>query len=420
MKTVDITTPNRNSPGIWIVTVALAIIGFHQLQGQSLDDLLQIAQDNNPKIQAYELRYSAAREKVSEAASLPDTELGAGVFVSEPETRTGAQKARFSVRQMLPWFGTITAREQYAASMAEVDYEELAVLRRQLVLEVTKAYYQLYANYALQEVLEKNIALLDTYEKQALTAVEVGNASSVDVLRLQIRQNKLRERKRVLEETYAAEQAALNNLMNRDPSTPISITGTLELPALEDPAESAGLRMHPELLKYEKLYQSVASMELLNRKEAAPDFGLGLDYIPVQERAAMAFDDNGKDILMPMVSLTMPIFNTRYDSRTRQNKLRQQELQALRQERENMLRSRWAEALALRNAARIRYETQEDNLSRAQNAEQILLRTYETGAIDFDELLEIHELQLSFQENKVGAVRDYFWQAAMVNYIAGE
>ena len=40
--------------------------------------------------------------------------------------------------------------------------------------------------------------------------------------------------------------------------------------------------------------------------------GFGLDYIPVEKRPNMDFADNGKDIFMPMVSLSLPIFNKKY------------------------------------------------------------------------------------------------------------
>ena len=85
---------------------------------QQLQSFIQEAESNSPEIQAYNLRHNIAEEKVNEANWIPNTEFSAGYFVSEPETRTGAQRARFSAKQMLPWFGTITARENYASSMA--------------------------------------------------------------------------------------------------------------------------------------------------------------------------------------------------------------------------------------------------------------------------------------------------------------
>ena len=42
--------------------------------------------------------------------------------------------------------------------------------------------------------------------------------------------------------------------------------------------------------------------------------GFGLDYIYVEKRPDMNFSDNGKDIIMPMVSLSIPVFNKKYKS----------------------------------------------------------------------------------------------------------
>ena len=39
--------------------------------------------------------------------------------------------------------------------------------------------------------------------------------------------------------------------------------------------------------------------------------GFGLDYITVSERPSMYFSENGKDIVMPMVSVSIPIFNNK-------------------------------------------------------------------------------------------------------------
>ena len=105
-----------------IINIVMGLLMVTALKAQTLDSYIQEAENNNPEVQAFELRYNISKEKVEEADAFPKTEVSAGVFVSEPETRTGAQKARFSVKQMLPWFGTITLRENYASSLAEVDY----------------------------------------------------------------------------------------------------------------------------------------------------------------------------------------------------------------------------------------------------------------------------------------------------------
>lgn len=385
---------------------------------QTLESYIEEAEANNPEVQAFEVKYAISKERVEEANALPNTELSAGVFVSEPETRTGAQKARFSVRQMLPWFGTITAREDYANSLAEVDYLDIAITKRKLRLSVSRSYYTLYEIRRKMEVLEKNIQLLRTYESLALTSVEVGNASAVDVLRLQIRQNELEEANMVLEQEYRAEQTTFNKLLDREAGTAIAVADSL---SIQDAIaqEQDHLEVHPELEKYDRLYESVTQSEALNQKETGPNLGFGLDYIPVAERTDMDFSDNGKDVLMPMVSFSIPIFNKQFSSRTAQNALRQEEILARKSSRKNLLETLLSEAVSAREGARIKYETQLKNLERARDAENILLRNYQTGTIDFDQVLDIQELQLKFEMARIAAVKSYYVQTATINYLTG-
>ena len=397
-----------------IISIGLISIGG---QAQQLQSYIQEAERNNPEIQAYELRYNIAEKKVNEVNTLPNTTVSAGYFVSEPETRTGAQRARFSISQMLPWFGTITARENYAGSMAETEFVEIAIAKRKLALSVAQSYYQLYSIRAKQDVLDENVQLLQTYQRLALTSVEVGKASAVDVLRLQIRQNELQQQKEVLQEDYLAEQASFNNLLNRKESIAVAVVPEITIPT-EDPMYSEeGLALNPELLKYDRLYESIEQSELLNQKESAPNIGFGLDYVPVSERPDMTFSDNGKDIVMPMVSLSIPIFNNRYSSISKQNELKQLEIESQKNDRLNTLETAFAKATSQRNQARIKFNTQQKNLNQAKDAEEILIKNYETGTIDFNDVLDIQELQLKFQVNQIESVQLYYVQSAIINYL---
>lgn len=398
------------------IYILFALTAFG-VNAQSLESYLQEAELNSPMIQALELRYNIAKEKVVEMNTLPNTTIAAGYFVSEPETRTGAQRARFSVSQMLPWFGTITARENYASSMAETEYAEIVIAKRKLALSLAQSYYKLYGIQAKQKVLQENIQLLKTYETLALTSVEVGNASAVDVLKLQIRQNELQQQKEVLEQSYLAEQAIFNNLLNRDESIGVEVVDEIDIPVDDPIFNKEDLSLNPELLKYDQLYESVTQSELLNQKENAPSFGIGLDYIPVSERDDMVFSDNGKDIVMPMVTFSVPIFNNKFRSTTKQNELRQKEIELQKEERLNVLENAYANAISQRNQARIANQTQAKNLKQAKDAEEILIKNYETGTIDFNDVLDIQELQLKFQTSQIQSMQLYYLQSAIINYL---
>ncbi len=400
-----------------LVLILLGLMTFNFSNGQQLEILINEALANNPEIQKFELQYSIASERVNEVNTIPNTEFGVGYFVSEPETRTGAQRFKISAKQMMPWFGSITARENYINSLADAKYEDITIAKRKLVASVSQSYYNLYALKTKQRVLDDNIALLKTYETLALMSLEVGKASAVDVLRLQMRQNELEQSKQVLAQLYLAEQTTFNKLLNRDKSIEIDLVSELTIPLNETLNDTENLALHPELTKYDKLFQSVQQSELLNQKDSQPMIGFGLDYVSVSERPNMNFSDNGKDIVMPMVSLSIPIFNKKNKSQTRQNALKQQEITFQKQERENVLETALSKAINNRIASRISYDTQAKNLKRAKDAEDILIKSYETGTIDFNDVLDIQELQLKFQINQIESVKNYYVQSTIINYL---
>ena len=401
------------------INIAIAIVlGFTAVApAQDLSGYIAEAETNNPEVQAYELRYSIAQEKVNEVNTLPDTEFGVGYFVSTPETRVGAQRARFSVKQMLPWFGTIAKREKYQDALVETEYLEYVIAKRKLGLAVTQGYYKLYTIEAQSKVVQQNVELLERYKELALNAVEVAKASAVDVLKLEMRQNELKAQQQILEERRVAAEIQFKNTLNTASEGRILVVDSLSIPIEDEQINSEDLSANPELLKYDKLYESVTQAEILNRQEASPKWGVGLDYIPVSERTDMFPADNGKDIVMPMVSVSVPIFNSKYKSVSRQNELRQQELDAQKAQRLNTLKNLLAEAKQNKNTARINFNTQKQNIAQAQDAEEILLKSYETGSIDFNDVLDIQELQLEFQLKQLQAVQNYYEQAALINYL---
>ncbi|WP_417868014.1 TolC family protein [Xanthomarina gelatinilytica] len=399
----------------YIILIALVFFAFAEVNAQDLASYIQEAEKNNPEIQAFELRYNIAEEKVNEVNSLPNTEFNFGVMAIAPEMDMPMEQFSASVMQMLPWFGTISARENYASSMAEAQFVDIAIAKRKLSLSVSQSYYKLYAIRAKQLILDENIELLQTYERLALTSLEVGKASAVDVLRLQIRQNELVQQKEVLEQGFQAEQTLFNNLLNREENMSVDVVEEMMIPDVDPLVLNENLQINPELIKYDKLYESVEQSELLNQKESGPMVGFGVQYIN-QENSPM-ITSSFKDMVMPMVSISIPIFNNKYKSVTRQNELKQLEIKFQKEDRLNKLETLLAQGLYNRNATRIKFNVQTDNLKQAIDAEEILMKNYETGTIDFNDVLDVQELQLKFQINLIDSIKEYFTEYALINYL---
>ncbi len=393
------------------------LLSFLFSNGQTLQEYIKEAKENNPELRAFQNRLDASIEKVNEARSLPNTTIGTGYFVSEPETRTGAQKAKFTAQQRIPWFGTIKARKETASKESDVHKNKLEIAKRKITLQVEQTYYKLYELKASQNVLDEQDKLLDTYIEIALKEVENNRASTVDVLKLNIAKNNLENQKEILKGEVLTTETALNQLLHRDGFDPLIIPDNLFIPEEEPTMMLDDITYHPELITYDYLNDLLEKKENVNAKESLPSIGLGLDYVIVQERPDVSFSDNGKDIIMPMVSFSVPLFSKKYKSRSKQYELQKEEMYQKREASQNNLENLMEEAINNRITARINYNTQQKNIEQAKQAEKILLSEYQTGLLDFEEILDIQQMLLAFENKKIQAIANYFLQTTVLNYL---
>lgn len=396
---------------------SLSLFTFQTVSAQGLQLYIAEALENNPTIKKYELKHELAEEKINEVEHISNTELGVGYFVSKPETKVGAQDFKVSAKQMFPWFGTIASRKKYAHAVANVSYEDVVIAKRKLISKIYQSYYSLYTIKEKIKIVDENLVLLKMYEDMALASVESGKATVVQVLRIQMRENELEVLKQNLEENYKSEKMVFAKHLNRNHTDGITITDHLSIPNDENVLLDS-IQIHPELIKFDKLYESIEKSELLNQKNRAPKVGVGLDYISVTEIPNATIANNGKDVLMPMVTLSIPIFNKKYQSKTKQHQLAQEEILVQKKERQNYLETLLSKAVHNKISAQKSYELQIENISKTKDSEEIILKKYETENIDFYEVLDIQQLQLKFQMNQIEALKKYFISNTIINYLS--
>ena len=133
----------------------------------------RVAAENNPGLQAKYKDFEAAMQKVPQVSSLPDPTFSFGYFISPVETRVGPQRAKFSLSQMFPWFGTLEAKADAASLMAEAKYQLFLDAQNKLYYEVSAAYYPLYELNRLKEIEQKNINILQSYKTIATRSLKM-------------------------------------------------------------------------------------------------------------------------------------------------------------------------------------------------------------------------------------------------------
>jgi len=384
--------------------------------GQSLQDYIQIAEENHPQIQAILLANDIANEKVKQSRSLANTELSLGYFISEPETRTGPQQSRVAVGQMIPWFGTLSARETYAKSLAENAFIELSIAKRKLSLSVAQSYYELYRLNKSSDLVLQILDWLELRRAQLLGSLSAGESALSELLELDIFENTLKQRKGSLTFGLQAAQQKFNNLVGQSVNDLIELPTDLLFAEVILP-ETPDFTKHPELLLYDGLFESVEDLERLNQKERLPGIAFGVDYLSVAPRTDLTVIDNGKDILMPRVNLSIPVFGKKYESKTKQNKIELSRLKAEQAYRLNLIEDRYFETVAKLNEAQLTIDLLDDSLERLSQTEELLISGYIAGDIDFQKLIKLKENELTLQLQKVAAVVAYYNQLSVINYL---
>ncbi len=386
-------------------------------EAQTLQDYLDIAIKNNPELQAQQFSYEANKEKINEVGALPDTKFSVGVFAQAVETRVGAQQVKLSVQQQFPWFGTLKAKQESVHYLAEATNNDVDLVKRNLVLQIKNKYYKLYDIQSKLKIYKENAAILNTFENLALTELETNKATMVDVLRIKIQQNELNSKIEILKNNITSDKKQFNLLLNREILEEVYVSDSLEVKMLSKENTEDNLAKHPKLIKLDNITKSLQSNELAAKKEGLPRISVGLDYGFVQERVDISLPDNGKDIIMPMVSVSIPLLSKKYNSKQQQFKLKQQAIEKQKEHNLNLLRSNLEQARTGYQNALQDIKTQYTNRTEAKRALDVSLATYKTGRLDFEQILNLQLLILKFQLAEINAKKELLIQKSVLEYL---
>lgn len=404
------------------IIITVITLGFSILaNAQSLDEYFKIAAENNPGLQAKYKSFEAAMERVAQVSSLPDPNLSFGYFISPVETRVGPQRARFSLTQMFPWFGTLKAQEDVATLMAEAKYQEFLDVRNKLLYQVAAAYYPLYELKRLVEIENENISILSSYKDIASVKFQNGKGAMVDVLRVDIMLKDAATNLSILEQKKKPLETRFNKLLNRQEDETIIVQDSLYVENLPVTyRRDSLLTSNPLLDEFDLKIKASEAQELAATKQGMPKIGVGLDYVIVGQRTDMSVPDNGQDVLMPMVTMSLPIFRGKYKAAQKEAQLMQESYALQKEDAINRLTSTyemiWFEIQKQLDQI-ILYEEQ---IMTSQQSLNLLFTAYGNSGKDFEEVLRMQQQILKYQKMKATALSDYNIAIAELDYITAK
>lgn len=405
-----------------IIIIIFTAFGFSTLtNAQSLDDYFKLAAENNPGLQAKYKSFEAAMQKVTQVSSLPDPNLSFGYFVSPVETRVGPQRARFSLTQMFPWFGTLKAQEDAATLMAEATYQEFLDARNKLYYQVSASYYPLYELHKLISIEEENQRILSSYKEIATIQFQNDKGSMVDVLRVDIMLKDATSNLSILEQKQKPLVTRFNKLLNRSDDDNIVVQDSLftfSLPA--NYRKDSLLASNPILDELELKIEASKASEQVAIKQGLPKLGVGMDYVIVGQRTDVSLPDNGQDVFMPMVSVSLPIFRGKYKAAQKEAQLMQESYSLQREEAANRLTSSY-DMIWFEIQKQIELiQLYEEQIQESRQSLNLLFSAYSNSGKDFEEVLRMQQQILKYQKMKATALSEYHIALANLDYITAK
>ena len=467
-------SPFRTLSGI-ILLVFLA----NKLSAQdSLSVYLELAGKNNPGLQSKYLEYSAALERVPQAGSLPDPTAQLGFFLKPMQLMDGNQLGNIQIMQMFPWFGTLKAAKDEASQMALMKFEEANDFRNLLKSQVKSSWYRIYQKRHEIKFLNENLGLLRTIEKIALskytnpkssglsgnlssentapmaqsstnsegmgsmqknvTSQQATNSSGamvqgaesssmgskgsgmVDVLRVQMEIAELENRVSLTQDLLGTEVARFNSLLNRSSEISVSVPDTLRpVDLAADLDAMAGRLKNNPMLKMSMAQRAAAkAQQAMAQKMGKPMIGVGANYMLIEKRAGNPSMMNGNDMVMPMVSVTIPFFSKKYKAMYREAGFKIEASEKSYENSLNGLQVAFLESVQQFKDAGRRLVLYQKEAALARTSVSLLMSAFSSSDSDIEEVLRMQSKLLDYGLNELSALTDRNITGAQLEYLA--
>jgi len=453
------------------IGIVIWMVAEGQKQPDSLYQYLVIAAKNNPTVIQKFYEYQASLQKVPQVGSLPDPEFSLGVFVQPMELVNGNQVADLRLMQMFPWFGTLKAAKDEMSLMAKAKFESFRDAKLVVFLDVKRTWNDLQKIQKEIQTSEQNLEILHTIERLTLVkfkatptggssnAPQVGSVPSgtsqsvsgnpqgmqsmkgssgnqtttnsnqaspamqansmgsssggsglADLYRVQIEIGELENNIALLKSQLTTITARFNAYLNRPSLSPVHLPDEMIPDSLGSSllaVTDSMLAHNPMLgmLQYEQ--QSLDARKKMVTGMGYPMLGLGVNYSVISKNEMSTSSMNGKDMIMPMATLTLPIYRNKYNAMKSETELLKTASKQNYQATSNSLQSDYYEAVQLFKDGERRMILYDKQSNLAEKTLDIMLKSFSTSGTPLTDILRIRQQTLDYELKKIEAVADY-------------
>lgn len=430
----------------------------------SLSHYLEQAARSNPQVNADFMLYKASLEKIPQAGAFADPELEIGFFVKPMETLMGKQIADFTLMQMFPWFGTRKAARSEASEMARMAYEQFRDTRNNLWYEVKAQWYQLSSLNEQYHITEANIRLLYQLEQLALNRFSASSAQAApsstsvtsvasmppalssgsgmsgmgggsmgnvavggmsDVLRIQMERAGLEDNLASLLSARLTVQARFNALLNRPSDASVCVPDSLTQRFYRIDGQlllDSIFTRNPMLAMLEAEGEAYRAKAKMDRRISYPMIGIGLQYSVVNKVAdPMGMPDmNGKDMVMPMVKVSLPLFRRKYNARQRESHNYRMASELKRDNVQNQLQAEYINVRQQLDDAARKVSLYERQYALSLSTWQLMVREFTAGRQSLTDVIQVERQMLDYKLKKSEAVAAYNTTVAAIEKLIAD
>lgn len=378
----------------------------------SLQVYMLAAIQSNPAVSASYNRYKAQMEASTGAGQLSDPEFGMSIYPQAMHHSNSKQILTLSVMQMFPWFGTLKSVRMAQQWQAEAMYQRFREEGLSLVFDVQKQWYDILLTRQQLKSVRENLKTLKDIEQVALaqyrTALGMKNSRMSDQLRLQAEELRLQEQIESLRDKEKLQCRQLNLLMHRDADSKLVLPDTMSIrpfPVVDwGKLESASPRLQ-QLSAQEKMYRSQAEAV---RGQGFPRIGIGLEYM-VNGKINMPVmpDMNGKNMVMPMLKVTLPIYRSKTRAGIKSAQLMQQSANDAYLRQQDELHAQYLSVEQRAEDAKRQASLYDNELKLLNQTLHLMVTEYANGTTSLTDILQTSRENIDYSLKKFEALARY-------------
>ncbi len=376
----------------------------------TLEEVLDVAQKNNPEIRAAQKKWNAAQARISIEKTWDKPQISYERMYSGDEKLIG-------ISQEFPFPGKLSLKGKVASKEAVMAEQGYLAKEREVRSKVKSAYAMYFLTVKSIEIFQKNAELMRHFAKVSESKYSVGKVSQTDVLRAQIELSKMLNMLVTLNQEKETAQAMLNTLLNRRPQNPLGVPQEIQIKrfdqSLED-LQNMALTTRPELLESKTAVERSQKALTSSKFEYLPDI-----MAQYKRRQAMSPElDNTSDV---MVGLTVPLWFWKQKSMVQMAEADKEMSDAEYQTMQNMTLFGVKDLLVkAQTAERLVDLYRTSVLPQAEQALTVSDSAYQADRISFLELIDVQRNLLQFQVEHYQHLAEYEQWSAELERIIGK